>query len=109
CTGTGDWALSLADAVGDEGKVTGLDFSENMLQVAKEKQESLHYNNLQFIHGDAMQLPFEDESFDYVTIGFGLRNVANIEIALKEMYRVTKKGGQVVCLETSQPTLIGFR
>jgi demethylmenaquinone methyltransferase/2-methoxy-6-polyprenyl-1,4-benzoquinol methylase len=56
-----------------------------------------------------MELPFEDDSFDYVTIGFGLRNVPDYSTVLREMYRVTKPGGQVVCLETSQPTLIGYR
>ena len=55
-----------------------------------------------------MELPFEDDSFDYVTIGFGLRNVPDYS-TVREMYRVTKPGGQVVCLETSQPTLIGYR
>lgn len=109
CTGTGDWALSLAQAVGDTGKVIGLDFSENMLKVAKEKLQQTSFQNVSFIHGDAMDLPFSDHSFDYVTIGFGLRNVPDYEQVLKEMYRVCKPGGQVVCLETSQPTLIGYR
>ncbi len=109
CTGTGDWALSISEAVGAEGKVIGLDFSENMLEVAKEKQDERQANNLTFIHGDAMDLPFEDETFDYVTIGFGLRNVPDYEQVLSEMYRVLKPGGKAVCLETSQPTLIGYR
>lgn len=56
-----------------------------------------------------MELPFDDNTFDYVTIGFGLRNVPDYMTVLKEMYRVVKPGGKVVCLETSQPTLIGFR
>lgn len=109
CTGTGDWAISLAKAAGDEGEVTGLDFSKNMLKVAHEKQKQHQFEQLQFIHGNAMELPFLDNSFDYVTIGFGLRNVPDYETVLREMYRVTKPGGKVVCLETSQPTLIGFR
>ncbi|UBR33219.1 demethylmenaquinone methyltransferase [Bacillus sp. SD-4] len=62
-----------------------------------------------FVHGDAMELPFEDNSFDYVTIGFGLRNVPDYLVALKEMNRVLKPGGMVVCLETSQPTLPVFK
>lgn len=109
CTGTGDWALSLAEAVGETGKVIGLDFSENMLKVAKEKLDATSYDHVSFIHGDAMDLPFPDQSFDYVTIGFGLRNVPDYEQVLKEMYRVVKPGGLVVCLETSQPTLFGYR
>src|SRR5699024_2387409 len=109
CTGTGDWALSLAEEVGTEGKVVGLDFSENMLEVAQEKLTAQGHEHVSFVHGDAMDLPFPDNSFDYVTIGFGLRNVPDYEQTLREMYRVIKPGGYVVCLETSQPTLIGYR
>ncbi|MEI3604730.1 demethylmenaquinone methyltransferase [Pseudogracilibacillus sp. SE30717A] len=109
CTGTGDWAISLTKAVGEEGEVFGLDFSNNMLKVAHEKKEALQIPHLEFIQGNAMELPFDDETFDYVTIGFGLRNVPDYETVLNEMYRVTKKGGKVVCLETSQPTMPGFR
>src|SRR5699024_3495441 len=109
CTGTGDWALALAEAVGPNGEVIGLDFSHNMLQIARKKQEEQSLHNITFVQGDAMQLPFADETFDYVTIGFRLRKVDDLEKVLKEMYRVTKKDGIVVCLETSQPTLIGFR
>lgn len=109
CTGTGDWALSLAAEVGSSGKVVGLDFSENMLKVAHNKKNESYLKQVDFIHGNAMELPFEDSSFDYVTIGFGLRNVPDYETVLSEMYRVVKPGGKVVCLETSQPTLIGFR
>lgn len=109
CTGTGDWAISLAKEVGIDGQVTGIDFSKNMLKIAKDKQNDLHLSQLQFIHGNAMELPFPDNTFDYVTIGFGLRNVPDYKKVISEMYRVVKKGGKVVCLETSQPTLIGFR
>jgi demethylmenaquinone methyltransferase/2-methoxy-6-polyprenyl-1,4-benzoquinol methylase len=109
CSGTGDWSISLAEAVGKDGEVIGLDFSKNMLSVAEEKKEEMDIKQLQFIHGNAMELPFSDQVFDYVTIGFGLRNVPDYQKVLKEMYRVTKPGGKVVCLETSQPSLIGFR
>src|SRR5699024_9252413 len=95
--------------VGSNGKVTGLDFSKNMLKVAQEKKEQSQLAQLEFIHRNAMDLPFPDNTFDYVTIGFRLRNIPNYETTLKEMYRVVKPGGKVVCLETSQPTLIGFR
>ena len=103
CCGTADWTIALSEAVGSKGQVTGLDFSENMLEVGKQKTASLE--NIQLVHGDAMNLPFDDNSFDYVTIGFGLRNVPDYLSALKEMHRVLKPGGMVVCLETSQPTL----
>ena len=107
CCGTADWTIALSEAVGSKGKVTGLDFSENMLEVGKQKTASLE--NIQLVHGDAMNLPFDDNSFDYVTIGFGLRNVPDYLSALKEMHRVLKPGGMVVCLETSQPTLPLFK
>src|SRR5699024_9398971 len=66
-------ALSLANEVGTNGKVIGLDFSKNMLKVAQEKKEQSQLEQLEFIHGNAMDLPFPDNTFDYVTIGFGLR------------------------------------
>lgn len=109
CCGTADWTIALAEAVGPSGEVFGLDFSQNMLNVGIEKVNTLGLKQVHLIHGNAMELPFEDNSFDYVTIGFGLRNVPDYLQVLKEMYRVVKPGGIVVCLETSQPTLIGYR
>jgi demethylmenaquinone methyltransferase/2-methoxy-6-polyprenyl-1,4-benzoquinol methylase len=109
CCGTGDWALSLSEEVGPSGEVIGLDFSENMLTVAEQKKENSNLKNIHFIHGNAMELPYADNSFDYVTIGFGLRNVPDYLTVLRELHRVVKPQGIVVCLETSQPTIIGFR
>ncbi|MGM9922679.1 MAG: demethylmenaquinone methyltransferase [Bacillus sp. (in: firmicutes)] len=109
CCGTADWTIAMAEAVGKDGHVTGLDFSENMLSVGKDKVRDLQLKNVDLIHGNAMSLPFEDNSFDYVTIGFGLRNVPDYQQVLEEMNRVLKPGGLAVCLETSQPTMIGFR
>lgn len=109
CCGTGDWTLALAEVAGKEGKATGLDFSNNMLSVAKEREANFHGGTVEFIQGNAMELPFEDDTFDYVTIGFGLRNVPDYMTVLKEMYRVVKPGGMAVCLETSQPTMPVFR
>ncbi|SFA73736.1 demethylmenaquinone methyltransferase / 2-methoxy-6-polyprenyl-1,4-benzoquinol methylase [Lentibacillus halodurans] len=109
CCGTGDWAISLAESAGSTGEVVGLDFSHNMLSVAEDKNKSLQYRQLSFIQGNAMELPYANDAFDYVTIGFGLRNVPDYMTVLKEMYRVVKPGGKAVCLETSQPTMIGFR
>ncbi|RFB16976.1 demethylmenaquinone methyltransferase [Bacillus sp. HNG] len=109
CCGTADWTIALAEKVGPQGKVIGLDFSKNMLKIGQEKVDKLKLNQAELIHGNAMDLPFEDNSFDYVTIGFGLRNVPDYMTVLKEMQRVVKPGGKVVCLETSQPTMIGFR
>ncbi|GEN53913.1 demethylmenaquinone methyltransferase [Halobacillus faecis] len=104
CCGTGDWTMALANAVGTEGKVIGLDFSENMLSVGIKKKIAGRVKQVEFQHGNAMSLPYEDHQFDFVTIGFGLRNVPDYHQVLKELHRVVKPGGRVVCLETSQPT-----
>ncbi|WP_075982133.1 demethylmenaquinone methyltransferase [Bacillus massilinigeriensis] len=109
CCGTADWTIALANEVGPTGKVVGLDFSKNMLKVGEEKVKSMHLDQVSLIHGNAMELPFEDETFDYVTIGFGLRNVPDYLQVLKEMHRVLKPTGVAVCLETSQPTLFGYK
>ncbi|MBU9723955.1 MULTISPECIES: demethylmenaquinone methyltransferase [Bacillaceae] len=109
CCGTADWTIALSDGVGDGGQVIGLDFSKNMLSVGEQKVKEKDITNVKLIHGNAMELPFEDNSFDYVTIGFGLRNVPDYMKALEEMKRVIKPSGLVVCLETSQPTMFGFK
>jgi demethylmenaquinone methyltransferase / 2-methoxy-6-polyprenyl-1,4-benzoquinol methylase len=109
CCGTGEWTFSLAEATGEEGEVTGLDFSENLLKVGLEKLKTRSLPQVSFIHGNALALPFEDDSFDTVTIGFGLRNVPDYLKALQEMTRVVKPGGRVVCLETSHPTVPVFK
>lgn len=107
CCGTADWTVALAEAAGPEGHVTGLDFSANMLESAKPK--TAPYENITLIEGNAMSLPFDDNSFDYVTIGFGLRNVPDYVTVLKEMRRVLKPGGIAVCLETSQTKIPVYR
>ncbi|SFG25922.1 demethylmenaquinone methyltransferase / 2-methoxy-6-polyprenyl-1,4-benzoquinol methylase [Desulfotomaculum arcticum] len=109
CCGTADWTIALADAVGPKGTVYGLDFSRNMLKIGQEKVNAAQLRQVELIHGNAMQLPFSDSIFDYVTIGFGLRNVPDYMQVLKEMSRVAKPGGKVVCLETSQPGLPVFK
>ncbi len=103
CCGTGDWTMALAEEVGPSGKVVGLDFSVNMLSVGIKKKLQSKMKHVEFEHGNAMELPFDDDQFDFVTIGFGLRNVPDYLQVLKEMHRVVKPGGKVVCLETSQP------
>ncbi|MFE8702238.1 demethylmenaquinone methyltransferase [Cytobacillus sp. FJAT-54145] len=109
CCGTADWTIALANEVGKTGEVVGLDFSKNMLKIGEEKVKNLNLDQVTLMHGNAMELPFPDDTFDYVTIGFGLRNVPDYLQVLKEMNRVLKPGGIAVCLETSQPTMIGFR
>lgn len=105
CCGTGDWTIALARDTGHEGHVVGLDFSDNMLKVAKTKLDAAQLDNVTLVNGDAMNIPYDDNSFDRVTIGFGLRNVPDYLTVLKEMYRVLKPGGVAVCLETSRPKI----
>lgn len=107
CCGTADWTIALADATGTTGHVTGLDFSEGMLEVGQSK--TVNYPNVTLTQGNAMVLPFPDHSFDYVTIGFGLRNVPDYLTVLKEMNRVLKPGGMITCLETSQTEIPIYR
>lgn len=104
CCGTGDWSLGLAQAVGASGHVYALDFSADMLEIAKKKVAAAGMaERVTLIQGDAMNLPFDDQMFDRVTIGFGLRNVPDAKQVLQEMQRVTRLEGVVACLETSQP------
>ncbi|WP_019413568.1 demethylmenaquinone methyltransferase [Paenisporosarcina sp. TG20] len=107
CCGTADWTIAIGEAVGQNGKAIGLDFSQNMLNVGIEKVKD--YPQIELIHGNAMELPFAESTFDYVTIGFGLRNVPDYLQVLKEIHRVLKPGGMFVCLETSQSELPVFK
>ena len=100
CCGTCDWTIALAEAVGPEGKVIGLDFSQRMLAQGRAKIVQANLQNVELICGNALNLPFNNDFFDYVTIGFGLRNVQNYQQVIKEMYQL-KPGGSAVCLETS--------
>lgn len=103
-TGTADWALALAASSSRQSRVEGLDFSAEMLTVGQQKINASSYKNkIQLMQGDAMALPYEDNQFDIVTIGFGLRNLPDPKRGLAEIYRVLKTGGQLVILETSQP------
>ena len=101
CCGTGDLAIELAKRI-PNGRITGIDFNHKMLKLAFEKTKMI--GNLVLVQGDAMHLPFDDNTFDIVTIGFGLRNVPDADQALSEIYRVLKPGGQFANLEMSQPT-----
>jgi demethylmenaquinone methyltransferase / 2-methoxy-6-polyprenyl-1,4-benzoquinol methylase len=93
--GTGD--LAIADVKAGAGKVTGLDFSEQMLARARRKAP------LEWIRGDMLALPFADGTFDAATVGFGVRNVADLELALRELRRVLRPGGRLAILEITQP------
>lgn len=102
CCGTGDFAFDLAKTAGPDGQVTGIDFAEPMIELAKAKAAQGNIRNVDFMVGNASDLPFADESFDCATVGFGIRNVADVDRVLSEMARVTRPGGKVVCLEISQ-------
>lgn len=104
CCGTGTWTADLANELSNEGHVTGLDFSKEMLKLAETKLIDVEQRkNIDLVQGNAMELPFADNSFAGTTIGFGLRNVPDASQVLSEMTRVVKPGGFVACLETSQP------
>lgn len=110
CCGTGKLVIELAKTAGAEGRVTGLDFSEEMLAVAHKNIQDFEFKNrIQLLQGNAMQLPFEDNSFDCVTVGWGLRNVPDIAVTLKEMVRVVKPGGKVVSLDMGHPSAPVFK
>ena len=102
CTGTGDLALALADRVTHTGEVVGVDFSEQMLGLAREKAAA-RGQAVDFRVGDALDLPFADDSFDAATVAFGIRNVADLDRGIAEMARVVRPGGRVVILEITTP------
>jgi demethylmenaquinone methyltransferase / 2-methoxy-6-polyprenyl-1,4-benzoquinol methylase len=116
CCGTGDLALGLA---GHGVHGVGLDFSQQMLQVAARRSSAVHTQDptapratrntqqaplpLRFVHGDAQRLPFADNSFDVVTVGYGLRNLASWATGLSEMQRVARPGGRLLVLDFGKP------
>jgi demethylmenaquinone methyltransferase / 2-methoxy-6-polyprenyl-1,4-benzoquinol methylase len=103
CCGTGDLALELARHVGPSGSVIGCDFSEPMLDIARAKSVQGGAATVRFEYADALQLPYDDRSFDAVTVGFGVRNLADLDRGLAEMARVLRPGGRLVILEITQP------
>jgi demethylmenaquinone methyltransferase/2-methoxy-6-polyprenyl-1,4-benzoquinol methylase len=102
CCGTGDISFALARA---GAETIGLDFSEQMLEVARTRFENskLKTQNLKFLQGDAQQLPFPESFFDAVTMGYGLRNLTSWERGLDEMFRVAKPGARLVVLDFGKP------
>ncbi len=104
CCGTGDLALELSRRVRPGGHVVGCDFSEPMLDLAREKAAERGVEGARFEWADALRLPYDGERFDAVTVGFGVRNLADLDRGLSEMARVLKPGGRAVILEITQPT-----
>jgi len=107
-TGTGDLAISLTKT--SAKKIIGLDISKGMLSVGRKKIEKLNLNNkIEMVLADSEEIPFEDASFDAITVAFGVRNFENLEKGLSEIYRVLKTGGIFVVLETSIPTKTPYK
>jgi demethylmenaquinone methyltransferase / 2-methoxy-6-polyprenyl-1,4-benzoquinol methylase len=101
CCGTGDLAIELRRSVGPSGRVVGLDFSPQMLAVARRKSAAVEW-----VQGDALDLPFPGGAFDAATVGFGVRNLADLGRGFAELTRVVRPGGRVVCLEMSTPPAV---
>ncbi|MDA0177496.1 MULTISPECIES: bifunctional demethylmenaquinone methyltransferase/2-methoxy-6-polyprenyl-1,4-benzoquinol methylase UbiE [Mesoflavibacter] len=107
-TGTGDLAINLAQTSAE--KIIGLDISPGMLNVGKQKVKDKKLDNrIDMIIGDSENMPFEDNTFDAITVAFGVRNFETLNNGLKEILRVLKPGGTFVILETSVPTKFPFK
>ena len=108
CTGTGDIALGISKA-GENYRVTGMDFSPSMLRIAALKAKRLGISGIHWRRGNAMELPYGEETFDAVSISFGLRNCADPEQVLREIFRVLKPGGRCLCLDSFVPEIAVVR
>ncbi|WP_313808029.1 bifunctional demethylmenaquinone methyltransferase/2-methoxy-6-polyprenyl-1,4-benzoquinol methylase UbiE [Flavobacterium sp.] len=107
-TGTGDLAILMASTKAE--KIIGLDISAGMLEVGKKKiAERKLDNRIEMVLGDSEKIPFEDNYFDAITVGFGVRNFENLELGFSEILRVLKPNGRFVILETSVPTQFPFK
>jgi demethylmenaquinone methyltransferase/2-methoxy-6-polyprenyl-1,4-benzoquinol methylase len=102
--GTGDLTAKFSQLVGREGKVILADINSSMLNVGRDKlRDRGLVQNIEYVQANAQYLPFEDNTFDIITIAFGLRNVTDKDMALRSMYRVLKPGGRLLVLEFSKP------
>ncbi|WP_347924507.1 bifunctional demethylmenaquinone methyltransferase/2-methoxy-6-polyprenyl-1,4-benzoquinol methylase UbiE [Pontimicrobium sp. SW4] len=107
-TGTGDLAINLTKT--NASKIIGLDISDGMLEVGRQKITKKELNNtIEMVLGDSENLPFDDDTFDAITVAFGVRNFENLEKGLSEILRVLKPQGTFVILETSVPTKFPFK
>lgn len=103
CCGSGDLTFLLRQQV-NRGKVIGIDFSPQLLNIARIKAENKGYEDIEWIEGDVLNLPFTDNTFDCITMGYGLRNVKDIPTCLKEIKRVLKPNGKAAILDFHQPS-----
>ncbi|WNN48439.1 bifunctional demethylmenaquinone methyltransferase/2-methoxy-6-polyprenyl-1,4-benzoquinol methylase UbiE [Siccibacter colletis] len=104
--GTGDLTAKFSRLVGESGKVVLADINDSMLKMGREKlRNSGVVGNVEYVQANAEALPFPDNTFDCITISFGLRNVTDKEKALRSMFRVLKPGGRLLVLEFSKPTI----
>jgi demethylmenaquinone methyltransferase/2-methoxy-6-polyprenyl-1,4-benzoquinol methylase len=108
CCGTGDLTLELAGRTGGDGHVIGCDFSEPMLDLAREKAQARGASGIRFEWADALNLPYDAGRFDAVTVGFGLRNFADRDRGIREMARVLRPGGRLMILEFTHPRRFPF-
>ena len=109
CTGTGDFAVELAQVAGADGQVIGADFCEPMIRNGLEKVSHASGSPIRMMVANAEHLPYPDARFDVAVVGFGIRNVAHIEQAVGEMARVVKPGGRVVILEFNRPRPVWYK
>jgi demethylmenaquinone methyltransferase/2-methoxy-6-polyprenyl-1,4-benzoquinol methylase len=110
CGGTGDLAISAANAVGPSGRVVLYDINRLMMEVGRPKALNSPYGEvIHYVEGDAEEISLKACSFDAAMVGFGIRNLTHMEKGFSEMYRVLKPNGKMMCLEFSQPTAPLFR
>ncbi len=113
CTGTGELALAYSDKISADGFVIASDFCFEMLVIANQKPQqpvgAVCNRTTNFLAADTLTLPFLDNAFDVVSVGFGIRNVSDLEMGIREMTRVAAPGGRVVILEFTQPVNPLFR
>jgi demethylphylloquinol methyltransferase len=105
CCGSGDLSFRLARRVGKNGQVYGVDFSPQLLEIAKQRSQSQYPQaSITWVEADVLDLPFEENTFDAATMGYGLRNVTDIPHSLKELHRVLKAGAKAAILDFHRPS-----